>query len=87
MNSSFNLPFGDLEPETQDATSPSEKRVLTVSEITANIRLQLESTFSNVSVEGELLSCRIYNSGHLYFTLRDSNTKNDAQICQHKVRP
>ena len=80
MNSSFNLPFGDLEPETQDATSPSEKRVLTVSEITANIRLQLESTFSNVSVEGELLNCRIYNSGHLYFTLRDSNTKNDALI-------
>jgi exodeoxyribonuclease VII large subunit len=81
MNSSFNLPFGDLEPVTQEAIPSSQKRVMTVAELTAKIRSQLESTFPDkLTVEGELVNCKTYSSGHLYFTLKDSNTKNPAQI-------
>ena len=81
MNSSFNLPFGDLEVETQETIPSSQKRVMTVAELTANIRSQLESTFPDeLTVEGELVNCKTYSNGHLYFTLRDSNAQNTAQI-------
>ncbi len=44
--------------------------MLTVAELTARIRLQLESTYPTVWVEGELSNCRRWNTGHLYFTLK-----------------
>jgi exodeoxyribonuclease VII large subunit len=49
----------------------SSRRVLTVSELTARIRTVLEEGFFEVWVEGELSSCRVWNTGHLYFTLKD----------------
>ena len=30
-----------------------------------------ESTFGDVWVEGEISNCRLWNTGHLYFTLKD----------------
>ncbi len=44
--------------------------MLTVEELTARIRLQLESSYPTVWVEGELSNCRRWNTGHLYFTLK-----------------
>ena len=44
--------------------------MLTVAELTARIRLQLESAYPTVWVEGELSNCRRWNTGHLYFTLK-----------------
>ena len=45
--------------------------MLTVAELTARIRLHLESAYPTVWVEGELSNCRRWNTGHLYFTLKD----------------
>ncbi|QIA27101.1 exodeoxyribonuclease VII large subunit [Thermaerobacter sp. PB12/4term] len=47
--------------------------VLTVSELTARIRLRLESDarLRQVWVRGEVNSCKRHSSGHLYFTLQD----------------
>ena len=45
--------------------------VLTVTELTAAIRDLLETGFGEVWVEGELSNCRVWNTGHLYFTLKD----------------
>ena len=61
------LPFGEAAPAPR--TRPG-RQVLTVAELTARIRLQLESAYPTVWVEGELSNCRRWNTGHLYFTLK-----------------
>ena len=86
MSSFFDLPFED--PDSAEATtgqnSPATppdapeletRRVLTVSQLTARIRTLLEEQFFEVWVEGELSNCRIWTSGHMYFTLKDRNAQ------------
>jgi len=46
--------------------------VLTVSELTVQVKGLLEAGFSRVAVSGELSNCRRQSSGHLYFTLKDA---------------
>jgi len=48
-------------------------RVYTVSELTQVIRLDLESNFARVWVEGEVSNYRDPGSGHRYFTLKDKD--------------
>ncbi len=45
--------------------------VLTVSELTSEIKDILETQFGDVLVEGEISNLRIPPSGHIYFTLKD----------------
>jgi exodeoxyribonuclease VII large subunit len=49
----------------------SERRPLSVSELTAEVRGALESRFSNVWVEGEISNFKMAASGHWYFTIKD----------------
>jgi exodeoxyribonuclease VII large subunit len=49
--------------------------VLTVSELTARIRALIETAIGDVWVEGELSNCKVWNTGHLYFTLKDSGAQ------------
>ena len=51
-----------------DAT---ERLPLTVSQLTASIRSELEKRFGSVWVEGEISNFRAHGSGHWYFTLKD----------------
>jgi exodeoxyribonuclease VII large subunit len=51
------------------------RRVLTVTDLTIKIRDRLEADFFEVWVEGELSNCKIWNTGHLFFTLKDSVTQ------------
>ena len=51
------------------------RRVHTVTELTARLRTLLESSFAEVWVEGELSNCRLWNTGHLYFTLKDAHAQ------------
>jgi exodeoxyribonuclease VII large subunit len=43
-----------------------------VTELNVRVRDLLEGEFLEVWVEGELSNCRVWNTGHLYFTLKDS---------------
>jgi len=52
-----------------------ERKVWSVSEITARIRGLLEPDFQNIWVEGEVSNFRAAQSGHLYFTLKDANAQ------------
>jgi exodeoxyribonuclease VII large subunit len=52
-----------------------EKRVWTVSELTAKIRDLLAKNFTNISVQGEISNCREAQSGHIYFTLKDDRSQ------------
>src|SRR6516225_5553291 len=52
-----------------------ERRVYTVSDLTARIRDLLARNFTDVSVQGEISNCRPAASGHLYFTLKDERAQ------------
>ncbi len=52
--------------------SPTKPKVYTVSEITQEIKIILESSFGQVWVEGEVSNFKAYPSGHFYFTLKDN---------------
>lgn len=74
------LPFDDEPPAPVKVPSkvpavPKVPRVLTVSELSASIRDALETRFHEVWVEGEISNARLWNTGHLYFTLKDSTSQ------------
>ena len=67
------LPLG--EPASH-ASEPPQREVFTVTELTAQIRNQLESTYPLIWVEGELSDSRQWKaSGHFYFTLKDGDSQ------------
>jgi exodeoxyribonuclease VII large subunit len=71
-------PDPGAEPEpAPKRTAPRvrERRVHTVSELTGRIRTLLEEELFEIWVEGELSNCRVWNTGHLYFTLKDSSAQ------------
>ncbi len=53
-----------------------QEQVLTVSELTADIRSILEARYPAVCIKGEISNFRLPGSGHVYMTLKDA----DAQI-------
>src|SRR6266853_1773469 len=76
MKDLFELPFEPV---------PS-RRVLSVTELTVGVRDLLETQFSEVWVEGELSNCKIWNTGHLYFTLKDGASQVRAVIFRSALR-
>ena len=52
-----------------------QRRVWKVSEITQQIGNLLEGAFQDVWIEGEVSNFRPAQSGHLYFTLKDSRSQ------------
>ena len=58
--------FGELFPPEQT------RKVLSVSELTAQIRALLEKQIGQIWVGGEITNLRAQSSGHIYFTLKDA---------------
>ena len=54
----------------------SKRRVWPVRELVSHVCEQVEQEYGDIWVEGEISNCRPAPSGHLYFTLKDS----DAQL-------
>lgn len=75
-------------PQATPAGRPGSAatRALTVGQLTAQIRNLLESTFVEVWVEGELSNCRLWNTGHLYFTLKDGSAQIKGVIFRSSLR-
>ena len=82
MTNLFDVPFEEPTP----APSPPARRILTVTELTTAIRELLETTYPEVWVEGELSNCRLWNTGHLYFTLKDGSAQLKAVMFRSAVR-
>src|SRR2546422_7151400 len=59
--------FGELFPVEQPA-----RKVLSVTELTGQIRRLLEQQIGRVWVAGEITNLRVQASGHIYFTLKDA---------------
>ncbi len=53
----------------------TERRPLSVSELTNAIRSALESRFQSVWVEGEISNFKAHSSGHWYFTIKDEGAQ------------
>lgn len=96
MSDLFDLPFEEAdrwppdddllsEPPRQQSASP-DRRVLTVSQLTTAIRRQLEAGFGDIWVEGEISNCRLWNTGILYFTLKDDSAQLKAVMFRMAVR-
>lgn len=49
-----------------------KEKCLTVSELTALIKRELEGRFPHVSIHGEISNFKVQSSGHIYFTLKDA---------------
>jgi len=62
-------------PATGQEPAEAARKVHTVSQLTARIRNLLENTFAEIWVEGELSNARVWNTGHLYFTLKDAQAQ------------
>ena len=77
MSDLFDLPFEEEEKQAPVDSPPpvAARRVLTVTELTVRVRDLLEADLFEVWVEGELSNCKVWNTGHLYFTLKDSATQ------------
>ncbi|MDP6568839.1 MAG: exodeoxyribonuclease VII large subunit [Candidatus Marinimicrobia bacterium] len=56
--------------------------VLTVSQITAQVKSVLDGTFQSVLVEGEISNFLHHSSGHMYFTLKDDKAELRAVMFQ-----
>ncbi|HVU28160.1 MAG TPA: exodeoxyribonuclease VII large subunit [Verrucomicrobiae bacterium] len=61
--------FGELFPTEQF------RKVLSVSELTGQIRALLEKQIGSIWVGGEVTNFRAQSSGHIYFTLKDANSQ------------
>lgn len=78
MSDLFSHAFEDDPPpdDTAEIRKPaSRRRVVTVSELTAAIRTAIESRFGDIWVEGEISNCRVWHTGHMYFTLKDESAQ------------
>ena len=51
-----------------------EKRIYTVSELTRDVRVLLESALGTVWVEGEVSNFTKHQSGHMYFSIKDAGS-------------
>lgn len=56
----------------------AENPVLSVSELTADIKAALEADFHDLYVQGEISNFKKYPSGHWYFTLKDEHAQVSA---------
>jgi exodeoxyribonuclease VII large subunit len=61
--------FGELFPTEQI------RKVLSVSELTGQIRVLLEKSVGQIWVSGEITNLRAQSSGHIYFTLKDAGAQ------------
>lgn len=61
--------FGELFPVE------SSRRILSVSQLTVQIRRLLEQQYSQVWVTGEVTNLKTQTSGHIYFTLKDAGAQ------------
>jgi len=53
----------------------AEQRIYTVSEINRLVRQDLEESYCDIWVEGEISNFRVPTSGHYYFTLKDKKSQ------------
>src|SRR5882724_1064695 len=72
--------FGELFPP--EAT----RKVLTVAELTTQVKRLLEKQVGQVWVTGEVTNLRAQSSGHIYFTLKDADSQLNCVLFRGEAR-
>ena len=94
MSDLFDTPFEDddegqtaIRPGSDEGQTPlPERRVYSVTDLTRLIRGLLETRFGEIWVEGEISNCKVWNTGHMYFTLKDGGAQIKAVMFRTAVR-
>jgi exodeoxyribonuclease VII large subunit len=73
--------FGELFPTEQT------RRVLSVSELTTQVKRLLEKQIGSVWVSGEITNLRAQSSGHMYFTLKDAGAQLSCVLFRNESVP
>ncbi len=73
--------FGELFP--LEAT----RKVLTVAELTGQVKRLLEKEVGRVWVTGEVTNFRAQGSGHIYFTLKDADSQLNCVLFRNEACP
>src|SRR5277367_3245198 len=73
--------FGELFPTEQF------RKVLSVSELTGQIRALLEKQIGQIWVGGEVSNLRAQSSGHIYFTLKDAGAQISCVLFRNEIVP
>ncbi len=84
----FDSPFEDDDAPVEERApaAPLQRKIYSVSELTSGIRGLLETAFGEIWVEGEISNCKIWNSGHMYFTLKDGAAQIKAVMFRTPLR-
>src|SRR6195256_2449617 len=64
--------FGELFPPDSSA---APRKILSVSELTQQVRRLLEKEVGQIWVSGEITHLRLQGSGHIYFTVKDNSAQ------------
>ncbi len=64
-----------IKPTLPNIAASTERRIWSVRALVANIRQHVETTYTDLWVEGEISNCRPAPSGHIYFTLKDGEAQ------------
>jgi exodeoxyribonuclease VII large subunit len=62
-----------------------EQQVLSVTDITRQIKSSLEQRFTRVWIQGEISNFKHHTSGHLYFTLKDEGAQISATMWRSRA--
>jgi exodeoxyribonuclease VII large subunit len=76
--------FGDLFDKQARAVP---RQVLSVSQLTVQIRRLLEAQVGQVWVSGEITNLRFQSSGHIYFTLKDAGSQLSCVLFRGEAQP
>ena len=70
----------------EKAVTSSGAPVISVSELNRLVRAAIEKNLPLTWVNGEISNLRRYDSGHVYFTLKDATAQVDCVIFRHKAQ-
>jgi exodeoxyribonuclease VII large subunit len=73
--------FGELFP------TEATRKIFSVGELTEQIRRLLEKQIGQIWVSGEVTNFREQSSGHIYFTLKDSNAQIACVLFRNEIVP
>jgi exodeoxyribonuclease VII large subunit len=71
---------------TRDLLAPAQPEVISVGELNRLARQALEQRLSLMWIAGEISNCRRAESGHCYFTLKDTDAQVDCVMFRHKAQ-
>ncbi|MDA8404389.1 MAG: exodeoxyribonuclease VII large subunit, partial [Desulfobacteraceae bacterium] len=67
-------------------SSPVDRKIYSVSQLTENIKTLLEQSFSFIWISGEISNFKLPASGHYYFTLKDDSAQIGAIMFRGQTR-